>query len=495
MRSILLQYKSTSLAFFSLDNADSAYGSNANLSSVGSCAAPGLRLKSRESTTRYLKNSRPQYKQEEKKNLLNIIPEEEVSFYNTSIEVPVPDDCRYHEPKKKKGFHEEEHRKTDNMHPATLFEAFFPKQEKAEKMKPEPEHYSCQKSNDIDMTKKMRQDRETVDHSEEKKLNSELVENHVENIIEREEDVPDFRNRPPEQTVKPEKARRRLKVEEDQKVIYHCPFCNRRTRSSEALKKHLEQIHISEIIQESTKEVKPVTPFSPDYRRHLENLPNVFFFTKDNIHYAAFFVEKEMAEEKSEPEAVRDSDSVLPNENGTSSFNTGPITTPIEENSSHEAPLTRESTLTVPVDHDAGEAHHLDVKQLHQGNDTVPVNEAGQAHQDYKKKIHKENLQMESLQACAAEKNRVENSKVMLRSNGTGKTEPEAEVCGPDTEDTVPVNYETGQAHQLDTKQKYKKITNKENLQIETPRAKNLKGSRNAFKQGFEYLKQVMNLL
>ena len=102
---------------------------------------------------------------------------------------------------------------------------------------------------------------------------------------------------------------------------------------------------------------------------------------------------------------------------------------------------------------------------------------------------------MESLQACAAEKNRVENSKVMLRSNGTGKTEPEAEVCGPDTEDTVPVNYETGQAHQLDTKQKYKKITNKENLQIETPRAKNLKGSRNAFKQGFEYLKQVMNLL
>ena len=345
------------------------------------------------------------------------------------------------------------------------------------------------------MTKKMRQDRETVDHSEEKKLNSELVENHVENIIEREEDVPDFRNRPPEQTVKPEKARRRLKVEEDQKVIYHCPFCNRRTRSSEALKKHLEQIHISEIIQESTKEVKPVTPFSPDYRRHLENLPNVFFFTKDNIHYAAFFVEKEMAEEKSEPEAVRDSDSVLPNENGTSSFNTGPITTPIEENSSHEAPLTRESTLTVPVDHDAGEAHHLDVKQLHQGNDTVPVNEAGQAHQDYKKKIHKENLQMESLQACAAEKNRVENSKVMLRSNGTGKTEPEAEVCGPDTEDTVPVNYETGQAHQLDTKQKYKKITNKENLQIETPRAKNLKGSRNAFKQGFEYLKQVMNLL
>ena len=168
LRSILLQYKSTSLAFFSLDNADSAYGSNANLSSVGSCAAPGLRLKSRESTTRYLKNSRPQYKQEEKKNLLNIIPEEEVSFYNTSIEVPVPDDCRYHEPKKKKGFHEEEHRKTDNMHPATLFEVFFPKQEKAEKMKPEPEHYSCQKSNDIDMRKKMRQDREIVDHSEEK---------------------------------------------------------------------------------------------------------------------------------------------------------------------------------------------------------------------------------------------------------------------------------------------------------------------------------------
>ena len=121
----------------------------------------------------------------------------------------------------------------------------------------------------------------------------------------------------------------------------------------------------------------------------------------------------------------------------------------------------------------------------------VPVNdEAGQAHQEYKKKTHKENLRMEtcrdSFQACAA------------------RREPKAEVCGPDTEDTVPVNDEAGQAHQLDTKQECKKITNKENLQMETPRdryqacsttdniGRKWKGSR-ALKQGFQYLKQVMN--
>ena len=398
------------------------------MSSVGSCAAPGLslRLKSRDSPTRYLKNSRLLNKKEEKKNFLGIIPEEEIPFYSTSIEVPVPDEFNYYEPKKKKGFHEEEHSKTDNMHPASLFEAIFTKQENAEKKKPEPKPTSYSKPKDIDMRKKMRQDRETVDKSKEKKLNAELVENHVENLIEREEDVPDFRNRPPEKTVKPEKARRRIKVEEEQKVIYQCPFCNRRTTSSETLKKHLEQIHISEIIQESKKEVKPVTPFSPDYRRHLENLPNVFFFSKDNKNYVAYFVEKEMAEENSEPEAVRDIDSVLPNENGTSSFNTGPITTPIEENSSHEAPLTRDSTLTVPVDHDTGEAHQLD-----QGYELDLTNQHNTFIGDTKNQILNLFKQKESCQTRAAENiktqtteadnKRAEHWKESKRRNGTAK--------------------------------------------------------------------------
>ena len=403
------------------------------MSSVGSCAAPGLslRLKSREATTRYPNNSRLQYQQEEKKTLLDIIPEDENQFFRTSIEVPVPDEFSNYEPKKKKGFHEEEHSKMDNMHPATLFEAFFPKQEKSEKKKPEPEHYYYPKPKDIDMRKKMRQDRETVDHSREKKLNAERVENHIANIIEREEDVPDYRNMPHEKTVKPEKARRQPKDEHEEK-LYQCPFCNRRVRSSKSLKRHLEQIHIGEIIQETKKEAKSVTPFSPDYRRHLENLPNVFFFSKDGKNYVAYFVEKEMAKEKSQPEAVSDSESTeLPIENGTSSFNTGPVTIPVEENSSHEAPLTGDSALTVPVDHDAGEAHQLDVEQLHQGYELDLTNQHNTFMGDTKNRIYNLFKKKESRQTQAAENIetqtteadniRADHWKESNRGNGTAK--------------------------------------------------------------------------
>ena len=150
-----------------------------------------------------------------------------------------------------------------------------------------------------------------------------------------------------------------------------------------------------------------------------------FLLKKNNKNYVAYFVEKEMAEEKSEPEAVTDSDSVLPNENGTSSFNTGPITTPIEENSSHEEPLT------VPVDHDAGEAHHLEVKQLHQGNDLDLKNLHNSFIGDSKKRVFKLFEKKESCQARAAESietqatepdnKRAENWKELKRRNGTAR--------------------------------------------------------------------------
>ena len=59
-----------------------------------------------------------------------MIPEE-IPILSTSVEVS--EDYCYHEPIQKKGFQEEEHSKADNMHPATLFEALFPSQEKSEK--------------------------------------------------------------------------------------------------------------------------------------------------------------------------------------------------------------------------------------------------------------------------------------------------------------------------------------------------------------------------
>ena len=132
-----------------------------------------------------------------------------------------------------------------------------------------------------------------------------------------------------------------------------------------------------------------------------------------------------MAEENSEPEAVRDIDSVLPNENGTSSFNTGPITTPIEENSSQEEPLT------VTVNHDAGEAHQLDVKQLHQGNDLDLKNPHNSFMGDTKNRVFKLFKQKERCQTRAAESietqatepdnKRAEHWKESKRRNGTAK--------------------------------------------------------------------------
>ena len=129
-----------------------------------------------------------------------------------------------------------------------------------------------------------------VDKHNEKKLNQELIENYQEQIIEHEEDVPAYKNMPWEETLKPEKARRRLKPEiEGNNQEVQCPYCTRRTRTKEEMMKHLEQIHVCEIMREYG-ESENITPFSPEYKQQLQNLPYVQFkATENENHYEVLF--------------------------------------------------------------------------------------------------------------------------------------------------------------------------------------------------------------
>ena len=195
--------------------------------------------------------------EEQEENTLRTI-EEEPQIWNTSVQTF--QDFDYYEPKKqKKGFWEDDYiHYIDTIHPASLFEALFPRKEEK---KPEPKSKSTSKSKSDGVDIKTKPNlliKETVDHNKEKKLNREIVENYVDTMIEREEDVPAYRNMPYEKTVKLE-ARRRPKVDnEEEKKVYQCPFCNRSTRSPEKITKHLEQIHKREMIQQAMKEKFPV---------------------------------------------------------------------------------------------------------------------------------------------------------------------------------------------------------------------------------------------
>ena len=119
----------------------------------------------------------------------------------------------------------------------------------------------------------------------ERKLNAEIVENHQENIIEHEEDVPAYKNMPREEILKPEKARRRLKPEvEGNNQEVQCPYCNRRTRTKKDMVKHLTQIHVQEMIQE-TAESKNISPFSKEFKEQVQKPVDIYFTTKDEKYF------------------------------------------------------------------------------------------------------------------------------------------------------------------------------------------------------------------
>ena len=128
-----------------------------------------------------------------------------------------------------------------------------------------------------------------IDKNNEKKLNSELIENHQENIIEQEEDVPAYKNMPWEETLKPEKARRRLKPEiEGNNQVVHCPYCTRGTRTKKEIMKHLSQIHVHEMLSECC-ESENISPFSPEYKERLENIPTVHLKQRDENNFEVVF--------------------------------------------------------------------------------------------------------------------------------------------------------------------------------------------------------------
>ena len=127
-----------------------------------------------------------------------------------------------------------------------------------------------------------------VDPEHEKSLNADRVENHQENIIEREEWTPAY-NMPFEETVKPEKARRRTKPnDEREKQVFQCPFCNHRTRTTNRMVRHVYQIHTTELIQE-TEGRKDITPFSPEFEQYLSRPPVIEFKSLDNINFEVKF--------------------------------------------------------------------------------------------------------------------------------------------------------------------------------------------------------------
>ena len=86
-----------------------------------------------------------------------------------------------------------------------------------------------------------------VDPVKERHRNQEAIESFQEEIIEREEDVPAFKNMPKENYIKTEKTRRIQKEPITGQTTVHCPFCNHKRRTLEDLIKHMHQIHSREI--------------------------------------------------------------------------------------------------------------------------------------------------------------------------------------------------------------------------------------------------------
>ena len=99
----------------------------------------------------------------------------------------------------------------------------------------------------MDEIKAYYQTSKVVDPVKERLRNQEAIESFQEEIIEREEDVPAFKNMPKENYIKTEKTRRIQKEPITGQTTVHCPFCNHKRRTLEDLIKHMHQIHSREI--------------------------------------------------------------------------------------------------------------------------------------------------------------------------------------------------------------------------------------------------------
>ena len=81
----------------------------------------------------------------------------------------------------------------------------------------------------------------------EKQLNHQRIEAHQEQIIEREEDVPAFKNMPREEYIKEGKTRRRVNAPTVEQKIVHCNFCKAMRRSVKEIIDHMKDIHASNL--------------------------------------------------------------------------------------------------------------------------------------------------------------------------------------------------------------------------------------------------------
>ena len=99
----------------------------------------------------------------------------------------------------------------------------------------------------MDEIKAYYQSSKVVDLVKERLRNQETIESFQEEIIEREEDVPAFKNMPKENYIKTEKTRRIEKEPITGQTTVHCPFCNNKRRTLKELNKHMHQIHSREI--------------------------------------------------------------------------------------------------------------------------------------------------------------------------------------------------------------------------------------------------------
>ena len=106
----------------------------------------------------------------------------------------------------------------------------------------------------MDEIKAYYQNSKVVDPVKERLRNQETIESFQEEIIEREEDVPAFKNMPKENYLKTEKTRRIEKEPITGQITAHCPFCNNKRRTLEDLIKHMHQIHSREIREKADEQ-------------------------------------------------------------------------------------------------------------------------------------------------------------------------------------------------------------------------------------------------
>ena len=143
------------------------------------------------------------------------------------------------------------------------------------------------------LKKEQRKDKERLQHKRrEKALNQERIECHQEEIVEREEDTPAYKNMPTETFQKPEKARRN--AASGNGIVIHCPFCKFSTRKREKIGKHIPALHMADIPRKTEENVSPFIRHTKLYR----SIPKAVISTTDGKNFYVTFDSRDSEKEK-----------------------------------------------------------------------------------------------------------------------------------------------------------------------------------------------------